>query len=210
VLALVLGVVAACSDGDDDRPGGSTTDDSTGEEQAQLQGLLDAQEAEVGALPEERTEHTTAEVEADATTEGYEHPVGSLRVLGDDPGLDELAVACFHADLSSCDVLYDESPGGSLYEAYAATCGARIDEPTNRLCVDVLLPPADAWEDLGPDAFLSELARQCHDGDLLDCDLLFAEADRGTQFEAYGATCGRRVEGDADSIDLDCTELFEL
>ncbi|OWY60910.1 hypothetical protein B7486_66645 [cyanobacterium TDX16] len=107
-------------------------------------------------------------------------------------------------------MLYDESPSGSLYEAYAATCGARIDEPTDRLCVDVLLPPAGPWEDLGSDAFLGELARQCHDGDLLDCDLLFAEADRGTQHEAYGATCGFRVEGDADTIDEDCTELFAL
>jgi hypothetical protein len=45
---------------------------------------------------------------------------------------------------------------------------------------------------------------------MLDCDLLFAEADRGTQYEAYGATCARRLDGDADSIDQDCTQAFAL
>jgi len=197
-LALLVGA-SGCADGDDQVQAGG------------LRGLLTAEQPVVEQLPEQHTEVTTIEVEVDPEAEdGYGHSLSALDVLGDDPELDELAVDCFQADLSACDVLYDASPPGSLYDTYAATCGARIDEPTNRLCVDVLLPPADDWEDLGPDAFLDELAKQCHDGDLLDCDLLFAEADRGTQYEAYGATCGGRVDGDADSVDEDCTLLFAL
>ena len=79
--------------------------------------------------------------------------------------------------------------------------GARLDAPTNRLCVDVLLPPADNPAGLGDDVFLDALAEQCFAGDLLDCDLLYAQADTGSQHEAYGGSCGRRIETDQDCTD---------
>jgi hypothetical protein len=202
VLALLLVAAGACGDEPADVP-----DDPA---EAELQGLLRDQEPEVEELPDERTEPTTALVEADEEpAQGYEHEFEALSALGDDPALGELAASCFNTDISSCDVLYEESPGGSLYEAYGATCGARLDEPTTRLCVDVLLPPAEEWEG-GSDAFLDELAGQCEAGDLLDCDLLFVSAERSSQYEAYGATCGHRLEGDADSIDEECAEAFDL
>ena len=127
-------------------------------------------------------------------------------MLGDDPALDELAVSCFNDDLESCDDLYVGSPDGSLYEAYGATCGARVDEPTNLLCADVLLPPTG--EDpagLGRDPFLNALAEQCYAGDLLDCDILYAEAETNSAYERFGASCAGRIDADTDR---DCTELL--
>lgn len=162
---------------------------------AGLATLLDDVAPEVAdAHADEGSTTTTATVPDGGRGQGYVHSAGALAVLGDDPGLDAKALECFHADLSACDDLYVGSPDGSLYEAYGATCGARLDAPTNRLCVDVLVPAADDPTGLGDDEFLDALAEQCFAGDLLDCDLLYAESDTGSQYEAYGGSCGRRTE----------------
>ena len=50
---------------------------------------------------------------------------------------------------------------------------------------------------------LLALADQCFAGDLLDCDILYAQADAGSQYEAYGSSCGRRIETTED-----CTEAL--
>lgn len=168
-----------------------------------LVALLDDVAPEVAAAHAAPGATTTTAVAPPAAGQGYEHDASALRGLGDDPDLDAKALDCFQADLTGCDDLYVSSPDGSLYEAYGATCGARIDAPTNRLCVDVLLPEADLPDGLGDDVFLDALAGQCYAGDLLDCDLLYAAADTGSQYEAYGATCGRRIETDED-----CTEAL--
>lgn len=196
VAALALCVlVAACGADDAAAPRPTTT---TARSAPGLVTRLDdaapsIAEAQVeGAAP--TTTATASGAPGASGGEGYEHTAASLAVLGDDPELDAKALACFHADLTACDDLYVGSPDGSLYEAYGATCGARIDEPTNRLCVDVLVPVAEDPTGLGDDEFLDALAAQCFAGDLFDCDLLFAEADEGSQYEAYGASCGRRVE----------------
>ncbi len=52
------------------------------------------------------------------------------------------------------------------------------------------------------DDFLDELARQCAAGDMVDCDLLYAEADTNSEAEAYGATCGGRLETEDDCRQL--------
>lgn len=177
-LALVLLLVAvAC--GEEQTAGG-------GSGAPALQGLL----SEVGDEPVDEPEE-----------QGFEHSTGALRVLGDDPHLDDLAVDCHQGDLSSCDDLYVESPDGSLYEAYGATCGARIDEPTDLLCADVLVGVPDDPPSTGDD-FLDELANQCNAGDLVDCDLLYAEADTNSEAEHYGATCGGRLETEEDCAAL--------
>jgi len=55
--------------------------------------------------------------------------------LGDDPMLDELAVACFEGSMQACDDLYDESVPGSEYERYGDTCAGRQPEGTQQYCV---------------------------------------------------------------------------
>lgn len=196
--AVILLALAGC--GSD--PGASPTTTRPGEA---LRGLLDdaapaVDEARAGS-PGATT--TTARLPAGDTAAGFEHSAASLAVLGDDPDLDAKALDCFQADLTACDDLYVGSPDGSLYEIYGATCGARVDAPTNRLCVDVLLPPAEDPGGLGGDDFLGALADQCFAGDLLDCDILYAQADTGSQYEAYGGSCGRRIETTDD-----CTEAL--
>ena len=170
-----------------------------------IQGFLDTATDEVSDLPQAPTSSvppTTA-----TNQDGHDHSRAALRVLGDDPVLDELAVACFNDDLGSCDDLYVDSPDGSLYEIYGATCGARVDQPTNLLCADVLLPPtSDDPAGLGRDPFLNALAEQCYAGDLLDCDILFAEADTNSAYERFGASCAGRLSADTER---DCTELLD-
>lgn len=154
----------------------------------------------------EVAEEAPADVASPPTTlgddgAGFAHSINALRVLGDDPELDELAVDCFQGDLASCDDLYVGSPDGSLYEAYGATCGARIDQPTHQLCGDVLVGVPDDPPFTGDD-FLDELANQCAQGDLVDCDLLYANADTNSEAERYGATCGGRLDTDDDCAAL--------
>ena len=186
-LALLLVVVAACGDGQETAGGGGTGAPA-------LQGLL----TEVEQAPDASAAPPSTLGDG---AQGFEHSTAALRVLGDDPELDGLAVDCHQGDLSSCDDLYVGSPHGSLYEAYGATCGARIDQATNRLCGDVLLGVPDDPPPTGDD-FLDELARQCAAGDMVDCDLLYAEAETNSEAESYGATCGGRLETDQDCRQL--------
>lgn len=47
--------------------------------------------------------------------------------LGDDPALDDLTQRCFEGEMQACDQLYFQSPLGSDYETYGATCGGRTE-----------------------------------------------------------------------------------
>lgn len=201
VLALAAALVGCGSDGDDAGDAMATTTTSPAAPAPAAEGLatlLDEAAPAVAAAHAGPGATTTTAVVDPSGDQGYEHGAGALRVLGDDPELDAKALDCFQADLTACDDLYVGSPDGSLYEVYGATCGARLDAPTNRLCVDVLLPPAGDPTGLGDDVFLDALAEQCFAGDLLDCDLLYAQADTGSQYEAYGGSCGRRIETEED------------
>ena len=51
-------------------------------------------------------------------------------------------------------------------------------------------PPGD----LGDDADLDALAAECFDGDVAACDQLFFESPAGSDYEAYGDSCGGRNE----------------
>ena len=54
--------------------------------------------------------------------------------LGDNATLDALAAECASGELTSCDQLYDDSPVGSLFEDFGATCGARVEFDPNTPC----------------------------------------------------------------------------
>lgn len=45
--------------------------------------------------------------------------------IGDDMYLDALWVACDRGDGEACDVLWEESPVGSMYESFGVSCGNR-------------------------------------------------------------------------------------
>jgi hypothetical protein len=193
---LVLGLLLVTGCGDDMN--------ATQGEQSEIQSLLSDVAEEVEDLGDPAPTSSVPPTTVDDAEEGLDHRKVALQGLGEDDDLDLLAVLCFDKDLSSCDDLYVGSPDGSLYEAYGATCGARVDQPTNLLCVDVLVGAGGDPAGLGRDAFPNELARLCYAGDLVDCDILFAEADRNSVYEAYGASCGERLSAQTD---LDCTEL---
>jgi hypothetical protein len=187
VLVAVALLLTGCGEGQEPTGGG-------GSGAPALRSLLtdvSVPDVEPTAVP------TTTAVEE----QGFEHSSSALRGLGDDPELDALALACHQADLSACDDLYVAAPAGSLYEAYGATCGARLDEATSSLCADALVGVPEEAPSTG-DELLDELARQCSAGDLVDCDLLYAESDTGSEAERYGATCGGRLETEEDCAAL--------
>ena len=58
---------------------------------------------------------------------------------------------------------------------------------------------------LGDDPYFDGLAESCFEGALTDCDLLYRQSEVGSDYEAYGATCGGRdldatTPGDCDAI----------
>ena len=199
VFALVAGVLFPGCGSDASSAGAPSTSETTSSApEAEVDGLLTLLDDVAPEVAAAGAGTTTTTATLPPGSEGYPHSAAALAALGDDARLDDLALDCYQADLTACDDLFVAGPAGSLYEVYGATCGARIDQPTNRLCVDVLLPAGDEPTGLGDDAFANALAEQCYAGDLLDCDLLYASADRGSQYEAYGATCGRRLDTEDD------------
>jgi hypothetical protein len=54
-----------------------------------------------------------------------DHIDSSSEAYGDDDDLDELWDSCERGDFADCDALYANSPFGSAYEEFGATCGHR-------------------------------------------------------------------------------------
>lgn len=59
---------------------------------------------------------------------------------------------------------------------------------------DVGASPPGSHEPPGADADLDRLWTSCGDGDMQACDDLYFESDVGSDYEAFGATCGYRIE----------------
>jgi len=49
-------------------------------------------------------------------------------------GYSDEVLACGGGDMSACDILYSDSPFGSVYEAFGATCGLRTEDLYNGTC----------------------------------------------------------------------------
>jgi TIR domain len=101
---------------------------------------------------------------------------------GDDPYLDELADYCYAGSLEDCDVLYQDSPSGSAYETFGATCGAVSYVDFSGGCA------------LEFDADLNAGVEACDAGDMALCDALYWAAPVGSLYEAFGAFCGLRSD----------------
>lgn len=101
---------------------------------------------------------------------------------GDNRHLDELADDCTAGSLVDCDALYQDSPSGSAYEWYGATCGAVSYFDFSGEC------------DLQFDADLNTGVGACDAGDMATCDALYYAAPVGSLYETFGAYCGLRSD----------------
>lgn len=126
-----------------------------------------------------------------------------------DPELDQLAGECYRGRLSSCDELYASSDRGTVYEVYAQTCGGRLVDLVEQVqpACDLRFndpvptypaePPADP---LGDDAQLDVLVDACASGTMASCDELFARSELNSDYENFGATCGRRFSARRENL----------
>lgn len=195
VLAALALVLAACGDGVQENGGGDIVD------------------VTVDTKPD--TGDTTPTT-ADDGGDDEDIPPGQdpRNILGGEGQQeDDAAVACFEGDMEACDELFSITDLESDLEAYAQTCGGRIEEQDGAPgCADRFGggAPADAGDaqapgDLTDDPELDDstpeeianfeaLADECFEGDLAACDDLFFQTPIGSDFEEYGTTCGGRLD----------------
>jgi hypothetical protein len=85
-------------------------------------------EHETQAAPKDKTETTVSEPSIS------EEELPDIYTLGDDADLDVLWKECDQGQWLSCDDLYLDSPVGSEYEYFGATCGYLVPEPEGEYC----------------------------------------------------------------------------
>ena len=148
------------------------------------------------AAPEPMTVNC-AGVGSPALPDGWDGPeIGTGgNDYGDDAGLDALWDACEAGDLQACDDLYRYSPIGSVYEAFGDSCGDRQPTDTGNWCVDALGGldvPGGVVAGYGDDAALDRLWDRCATGSMSACDDLYRQSPIGSEYQAFGDTCGER------------------
>lgn len=125
---------------------------------------------------------------------------------GDDAGLDRLWDGCSTGDMGACNALLVEAPSGSDYAEFGSTCGYRLDPGGE--CQTRFTP----WT-YGDDPGLDSLWDGCNGENFDACRELFEASPIGSEYEAWGGSCGGRVEGLAGcdalfpSIDADLMDL---
>ena len=113
-----------------------------------------------------------------------------------------LAQGCFDGDMAQCDTLFQQTPVGSVDEAYGQTCGGRLAEPRPNECATIITGPVAVPAEVAPE-FVA-LAQGCFGGDMQACDDLFQQTPVDSIDEAYGLACGGRVP----ARDVTCVEIF--
>lgn len=121
---------------------------------------------------------------------------------GDDPALDALYDQCGAGDLAACDQLWNESPVGSDYEAFAFTCGGTTEGGST--CATEAVDPSTA-NTYGDDPVLDVLWDRCAAEDWAACDALYQESPVASEYETFGDTCGNRQEAGTQTF---CTDQF--
>ena len=119
--------------------------------------------------------------------------------FGDDPELDALFVECEGGDLNACDLLYFDSPIGSEYEFFGATCGGRSEGEAGFCAGDGGVDTEAVF--FGDDVAFDILWIGCADGIFDACDDLYRSSPFDSEYEAFALTCGDRRESDF----TDCT-----
>jgi hypothetical protein len=127
--------------------------------------------------------------------------------LGDDVELDALWVSCEQGTLADCDLLRAEAPVGSAYADHARRCGGRFG--AGRAPASCVGSPDAEVDTAGPgdDPHLDALWADCADGDGVACDELYWGSTPGSEYEAFGTTCGGRF--DPDDVPLTCEVIDE-
>lgn len=184
VLALVL---VGCGDDDD----GGNLDDLTTTSEADTDTTVDEDTTE----PDEETTTTEPSDEDDSD----EDSSGDPDTYGDDEALDGLWDDCDDGDDDACRQLWVQSPGGSEYESFGASCGGRSE--SDDCGFGIGSSDADSY---GDDEDLDALWDDCDDGDDDACSELYWTSPAGSEYETFGSTCGGR--GDEG----DCTEMVGM
>lgn len=102
---------------------------------------------------------------------------------GDDPFFDDLWDGCNGEDFGACTELYELSPVGTEYEHFGGSCGGRTEFPQG--CEPLFGEPGE----------LDVLAEACAEGAMDACWTLYEVAPVGSEYEAFGLTCGGRTDG---------------
>jgi len=113
--------------------------------------------------------------------------------VGGDEVLDVLYEICGDGEMWACDELYERTDGAGAYGTFGASCGDLVD--TDEWCT-ILYDTPEAFTS-GDVASLDALWDGCASGTgewAADCDLLYSLAPFGSDYEAFGDSCGRRNE----------------
>lgn len=183
--ACSLFFLASCGDDDNSAFTSDTTDGDT-------------------STTEEPEDTTTTEGSDDTTTTTEDDGSSEDKpdTYGDDAGFDALWDACDGGNGAACDELYWTSPADSDYEHFGNTCGERFEDDDVPLsCEDELggekVDESDGeGSSYGDDATLDALWDACEAGDGEACDDLYWGSPIGSEYEAFGNTCGERFSED--------------
>lgn len=196
-----------------DELGDIAEDDCDIDDFAAFEPADDGEDDETTTTEPEDGDTTTAPEDTTPPATGEFNPVTEAIdpvTAGVEPGFEENTDLCFRGLMVACDDIFfgengqAEAPDGSAARIYGGTCGGRILSFVNEFqrCVDNLFAAADFDPNTFTDASFVDLATACRgtidaspgDGDMAACDSLFAQTGIGTLEEAYGNTCGGRID----------------
>ncbi|MGH1491393.1 MAG: Vps62-related protein [Acidimicrobiales bacterium] len=123
---------------------------------------------------------------------------------GEDDALDALWSSCAAGEASACDELYQTSEVDSEYEEFGATCAGLGDGYGDCAAVLAAIPTPP-----GTDKRLDALWVSCAGGDGVACEELYQASEVGSDYEAFGLSCGGRGETNCTSIDGDGTAQLD-
>ena len=194
-----------------DELGDAAEDECDIDEFAAFEAADDGEDDDTTTEPEGETTVPEGETTVPPVT-GELNPVTEAvdpATVGVEPGFEENTDLCFRGLMVACDdIFFGENgqaaaPEGSNARTYGGTCGGRILEFNNATerCVDNLFAASPFDPAAFTDASFVDLATACQGseavpGDLAACDSLFAGTGVGTVEEAYGDTCGGRIDSD--------------
>lgn len=142
------------------------------------------------------------DVDADAPTFEETDPETFFGTSLVDPELARsLYEACRDGDMQACDTMYLDTLVDSPAETYGAVCGGALPS-ADAYCVTLDSPQTGSYVPLGsPFDGTDEVSENeqsaidaCELGGMNACDALYSMSEAGSPQQAYGGTCGGRIE----------------